>query len=64
MTAWSRRGVTRAAPAYQLESEVLWDGNAGGDIRVLVAVDGGGVSAFKPLTGDFILAPDGSFVGE
>ena len=49
---------------YQRESQVLWDGKAGGDIRVLVAVDDGGVSAFKPLTDSFILAPDGSFVGE
>jgi len=35
-----------------------------GDVRVLVAVDDGGMYAFKPLTDSFILAPDGSFVGE
>ena len=56
--------TAESGTTYQLESQVLWDGKAGGDIRVLVAVDDGGVSAFKPLTDDFILAPDGSFVGE
>ena len=49
---------------YQLEAEVFWDGKKGGDIRVIVAGDDGGWRAFKPLTSDFIMAPDGSFVGE
>jgi hypothetical protein len=35
-----------------------------GDFRVLVAVGDGGVSSFRRLTDDFILAPDGSFVDE
>jgi hypothetical protein len=49
---------------YQLEAEVFWDGKKGGDIRVIVAGDDGGWRAFKSLTSDFIMAPDGSFVGE
>ena len=49
---------------YQLETQVFWDSKKGGDIRVMVAADDGGFSAFKPLTYDFIMAPDGSFVGE
>ena len=49
---------------YQLEAEVFWDDKKGGDIRIMVAADDGGWSAFKPLTHDFIMAPDGSFVGE
>jgi hypothetical protein len=49
---------------YQMEVQSFWDGKKGGDIRVLVSVDGGEVSAFRPLTGDFIIRPDGSFVGE
>jgi hypothetical protein len=49
---------------YQLEAEVFWDGKKGGDIRVIVAGDDGGWRAFKLLTSDFIMAPDGSFVGE
>jgi len=56
--------TAESGTTYQLESQVLWDGKAGSDIRVLVAVDDGGWSAYKPLTDDFILAPDGSFVDE
>jgi hypothetical protein len=49
---------------YQLETQVFWDSKKGGDIRVMVAADDGGLSSFKPLTYDFIMASDGSFVGE
>ena len=49
---------------YQIEVQAVWDSKKGGDIRVIAAVDGGEVSAFRPLTDDFIMAPDGSFVGE
>jgi len=49
---------------YQVETEARWDGKTGGDIRVIVAVDGPGTSAFKPLTETFIMSADGSFIGE
>jgi len=49
---------------YQLETQVFWDSKKGGDIRVIAAVDDGGWSAFKPLCNSFIMAPDGTFVGE
>jgi hypothetical protein len=49
---------------YQVETEILWDGRKGGNIRVIVAVDGGGVSGFKPLTEDFIISAEGAFIGE
>lgn len=49
---------------YQIEVQAFWDSKKGGDIRVIVAVDGGEVSAFRPLNDSFIMAPDGSFVGE
>jgi len=49
---------------YQIERQAFWDSEKGGNIRVMVSADDGGLSAFKPLTGDFIIAPDGSFVGE
>ena len=49
---------------YQIEVQVVWDGARGGDVRVLGAIDDGGWRAFMPLTDDFIMAPDGSFVGE
>ena len=49
---------------YQVETDVFWDepDKKGGNLRVMVLVDGGGVSAFKPLLGAFVVAPDGSFI--
>jgi hypothetical protein len=49
---------------YQVETETRWDSETGGNIRVIVAVDGPGTSAFRPLMGAFIMSADGSFVGE
>jgi hypothetical protein len=49
---------------YQLEVQVFWDSKKGGDVRVIVSGDDGGWRAFRPLTSDFVMAPDGSFVGE
>jgi hypothetical protein len=50
---------------YQVETQVFWDepSKKGGNLRVMVSVDGGGASVLKPLLGAFIIAPDGSFVG-
>jgi hypothetical protein len=52
------------AGEYRVETETRWDSKAGGDVRVIVAVDGPGTSTFRPLTGTFIMSADGSFVGE
>ena len=49
---------------YQVETEARWDSKTGGDVRVIVAVDGAGVSTFRPLTETFIMSADGSFAGE
>jgi hypothetical protein len=48
--------------AYQLEIEAIWDITQGEDVRVIVSVDDGGWRALKPLTQDFVMRPDGSFV--
>ena len=50
--------------AYQVETEAFWDGRKEGDLRVTVTVDDGGWRAFVPLGESFILARDGTFVGE
>jgi hypothetical protein len=50
--------------SYQVDIQVRWDGEPNGDIRVLAGIDDGGWRAFAPLTEDFILGPDGRFVGE
>ena len=49
---------------YQVDVQVRWDDKPNGDIRVLGGIDDGGWRAFAPLTDDFILGPDGKFVGE
>jgi hypothetical protein len=49
---------------YQVETLAIWDGPVDGDLRVMVSIDDGGWRAFAPLGVDFILAPDGSFVGD
>lgn len=56
--------VSPSGVAYQLEIQIFWDDMPGGNLRVLASVDDGGWRAFAPLNDDFILAPDGSFVGE
>ncbi len=49
---------------YQIQIMALWDGKKGGDVRVMGNIDDGGLSAYSPLSEDFIKAPDGRFVGE
>ena len=48
----------------QIEIEAFWNIRPDGNICVLGSVDDGGWSAFSPLCDSFIVAPDGSFVGE
>jgi hypothetical protein len=49
---------------YQVEVEAFWDDRKRRDLRVLASIDDGGWRAFSPLCDDFIIATDGSFVGE
>jgi hypothetical protein len=49
---------------YQLEIMAFWDSKKGKDVRLIVAADDGGPRACHPVTGDFIMRPDGTFVGE
>jgi hypothetical protein len=49
---------------YQIEIEVFWDAKPYEAVRAMGGIDDGGLSAFAPLTNDFIMDPDGSFVGE
>ncbi len=49
---------------YQLEIIVFIDDPKAQTLRVSVGIDDGGWRAFYPVTDDFIIAPDGSFVGE
>lgn len=56
--------MTPDGSAYQIEIQVFWDGKPDGHIRVIGAIDDGGWRAFAPLTDDFIMTPDGTFLGE
>jgi hypothetical protein len=60
----TEQAVDQSGNSYQIEIQVFWDDKPGGCIRVLGSVDDGGRSAFVPFTRDFIMSPDGSFVGE
>jgi len=59
--------VERTAPSgvnYQIEMQVFVDDVSLQTLRVMGSIDDGGWRAFSPLSDDFILSPDGSFVGE
>jgi hypothetical protein len=50
---------------YQVEIESFWDDRKKQNLRVLVTVwPGETAPAFKPISDDFIMAPDGTFIGE
>jgi hypothetical protein len=53
--------------SYNMEIESFWDSNRDKTLRVIVSVFpwwGWGIVQPRELTTDFIMAPDGSFVGE
>jgi len=58
----TKEAVGEGGKRYQLEIQVFWDGEKGGDLRVIVAADDGGWRAFKPLADSFIMRPDNSLV--
>jgi hypothetical protein len=45
---------------YQVETDVNWDEDVDGSIRVLATIDDGGDSS---MTDGFVMAPDGRLVG-
>lgn len=49
---------------YEIETEAIWDNRRRGHLRVMVAIDDGGLRALMPLNDSFIVAPDGTFIGE
>jgi hypothetical protein len=49
---------------YQVEAQAWWDDASRTNIRVLLSIDDGSWRSFLPLSRDFLVAPDGSFVGE
>ena len=49
---------------YQIEFDCHDDDSESGNIRVSAAVSYSGWTDFFPVSSDFIVAPDGSFIGE
>lgn len=50
---------------YAVEIEVMWDGARGGDVRVIGSIDDQTLlRSISPLSEDFILGADGTFVDE
>ena len=60
----ARQVNAESGAQYQVEVQLMWDDDRQQNIRVMGAIDDGGWRAFLPLTDSFIMAPDGSFVGE
>ena len=59
----SKTAIGTDGKSYQIEIQVFWDGDPGAEIRVSVSVDDGGWRAFFPVTGSFIMSPEGEIVG-
>jgi hypothetical protein len=57
-------GRTDTGDRYSGVVYALWDDRPQGNLRVWADVSWGGHSDFAPVTQTFIIAPDGSFVGE
>jgi hypothetical protein len=49
---------------YQIEVQFLWDDQPGGSVHVMGGIDDGGLHAFVPICDSFIIAPDGTTVGD
>jgi hypothetical protein len=56
--------VADSGVEYQVEIEAFWDDQAAGHLRLVASIDDGGWRALAPITDGFVVAPDGSFIGE
>jgi hypothetical protein len=53
--------------SYQMEILALWDNprDEGGNLRVFGSIDDGGfLSAFRPVSADYVITSDGKILGE
>ena len=62
----NRGVVAESGVQYQVEVQAFWDTpSQPGNLRMIIAIDDGGSRTFsRPLSADFIVASDGTFVGE
>src|SRR5438874_858878 len=61
---WTQEYGSRSERGTRVEVEALWDDRPDGNVRVMGSIDDGGWRAFVPLTESFVMACDGSLVGE
>ena len=62
VSSFEATGPTGAS--YQIEIQFIWDDQQDGNIRVMGAIDDGGIRAFMPLSLSFIMSPAGKFIDE
>lgn len=62
--SWYAEVIDPSGARSQLEVNAVWDDRPARNVRVIGSIDDGGLRAFVPLSDDFIVAPDGLFVGE
>lgn len=54
----------KSGTEYQIEVHGFWDDKKDGAVRMIMAIDGGPISAYRPVNRDFIKAPNGALIGE
>jgi hypothetical protein len=47
---------------YQIEIQAFWDDRKTKNLRVMAAIDDGGLKAFKPICDSLIITPEGKFL--
>jgi hypothetical protein len=57
-------GKSEAGEKYQVEIDFFYDDEQTKNLRVAGSVSFGLITDFAPVADDFIIAPDGSFIGE
>ena len=60
----SQSTTSNSGATYQVEIQVFWGNEPGGDVRVMFSAGDSGLRAFVPLSRDSIVAQAGHFVGE
>lgn len=61
---WDEKHNSPGEDFYQIEIEAFFDDprKKDGNVRVMVMIDDGNWSAFKPMCDDFIITPEGKFL--
>ena len=65
LAAWVSEGrvdtkevVASSGTKYQIQVQFVWDAKPNGDVRVIISVDDGGISALLPISDSFIVGSE------